>query len=105
MTNPGGITLDDAMDAYDWSLKNANEAVHDLRTYLGASADGDLVCDPQGKGERWKDRLVGTLDDVRDWARNRVNDGVTRVRTMQSMMASLVTATNGRTVEGRKARV
>lgn len=103
--NPAGITVNDMMDEHGWTMKQANEAIHDLRAYLGAYDDINLVCDPQGSGQRWLYRLVGSLDEVRDWTRNRVNDGETRVRTMQSMMSSVVSATSGRTTEGRKARI
>lgn len=105
VANPGGITVDEMMDEQGWTHKQANDAIRDLRAYLGLFDDVNLPCDPQGSGERWKYRLVGTLDDVRGWTLNRINDADTRVRTMQAMTASIVKATSGRTVEGRRVRL
>ena len=105
VANPTGVTVDDMMDLYGWTHGEANNAIRDLRQFLGTTDNINLPCDPQGKGERWLYRLVGTLDDVRGWTSNRIGDAETRMRTMQAMMASIVSATSGRTLAGRKARV
>lgn len=105
VSNPLGITVEDMMASGGWSHHQANVAIHDLRTFLGTMDSINLPCEPQGGGERWVYRLVGSLDEVRGWVSNRVGDADTRLRTMQSMMASIVSATNGRTIEGRKARL
>lgn len=106
VNTPAGFTVDEARRRLRLTHPQVNKAIHDLRRFLADEADTiNLTCDPQGQGERWLYRLVGTLDEVRNWTRNRVRDSESRVRTMQAMMASIVTATSGRTVEGKKARV
>ena len=67
VANPTGVTVDDMMDLYGWTHGEANNAIRDLRQFLGTTDNINLPCDPQGKGERWLYRLVGTLDDVRGW--------------------------------------
>lgn len=106
VAEPDGLTVQDMMDDNGWSHHQCNEAIRDLRRFLGDSGDSiNLVCDPQGWNQRWLYRLVGSLADVRDWSRNRIRDGESRVRTMQAVMTSIVAATDGRSAEGRKARV
>ena len=104
VADPAGLTVDDMME-WGWSHHQANDAIHDLRAYLGQNDDVNLVCEPQGKGEPWLYRLVGSLADVRGWSRNRITDTESRLRTMQSVLASIVSATSGRTVDGRKVRL
>ena len=105
VANPTGITVDDMMAAHGWTHHQANQAIHDLRLFLGDTDQINFPCEPDGSRSRWKYRLVGRLDDVRGWIGNRIGDSETRLRTMQSMMASIVAATSGRTTEGRKARI
>lgn len=105
IATPTGLMIEDMMVELDATHPQVNEAIRDLRLYLGDYDQINVVCDPQGPGERWLYRLVGTLDEVRPWAANRVNDSISRIRTIRSMMSSIVKSTNGRTIEGRKARV
>ena len=101
---PLGVTIEDMMGVYGWSHHHCNVAISDLRRHLGDHDTVNLTCEPQGMGERWLYRLVGKLDETDVWMGTRIRDSETRLRTMQSMMTSIVTATNGRTTEGRKAR-
>jgi len=100
-----GQTVDDMMVALGCDHPQVNEAIRDVRLWLGDFDEVNLICDPQGTGQRWLYRLVGTLDEMRPWAANRVADSASRIRTMASMLASVVSATDGRSIEGRKARV
>lgn len=103
---PAGFTVDDIRASHGWSHAQVNIAIRDLRVFLGDTGDTiNLVCDPQGNRDRWLYRLVGNLDDVRAWSANRVRDAEGRVRTMQAVMTSIVAATDGRTIPGRKARL
>jgi len=104
VANPTGLTVDDMM-GWGWNHRDCNTAIHDLRAHLGVTDTVNLVCEPQGGGERWLYRLVGTLSDVRGWTSNRIGDTESRLRTMQSVLGSIVSATNGRTLTGRKARL
>jgi len=105
VAEPNGITVDDMMQHLGCNHRDVNQAIRDLRAFLGDTDDLNFPCDPQGQGERWLYRLVGNYDDVRAWAANRVGDAESRLRTMQAMLASIVRATDGRTVAGRRARI
>lgn len=104
MTNLGGFTVDDVMADFGWNHQTTNTAIRDLRMFLGKFDKINLPCDPQGHGQRWLYRLVGNLDGVRAWAVNRLGDTETRLRTQQAMMASIVSALDGRSVHGKVAR-
>jgi hypothetical protein len=102
---PDGVTVDDIKVALACSHRQANDAVHDLRLFLGSFDDVNLPANPNGPRERWTYVLVGNLDGCREWMANRVGDTHSRIRTMQAMMASCVQASDGRTVDGKRARV
>ena len=105
VTHPDGITVDDMMDENGWTHDQANNAIRDLRRFLGEYDSVNLPCEPQGEGERWKYRLVGRLDDVRGWVDNRIGDSESRLRTMAAVLSSIVAATDGRSIKGRRARI
>lgn len=106
VANPNGITVNEMMDQLGWSHRQCNDAVHDLRLFFADTSDTiNVTCDPQGSRQRWLYTLVGSLAKVRGWTANRLRDSESRIRTMQSVMHAVVTATNARTVEGQKARV
>lgn len=105
---PEGITITDIQVKLDLTLNQAKQAIRSLRLFLGEDDEINVPCDPPkgdlAKGE-WLYRLVGDLDSVRPWMSNRVNDAETRLRTMTAMMASIVKATHGNSIEGKKARL
>ena len=103
--NPTGITVDDMMATHGWDLRKANTAISDVRRYLGKNDVMNLVCEPQGQYARWLYRLVGTLDEAEPWTKNRTEDVESRLRTMNAVMSSVVRSTNGRTKEGKRARM
>lgn len=78
-----------------------DRVIRDLRMTLGAGDTITVVANPDGGGYR----LVGTYDEARAWATGRVTDAETRLESIQYGMAPIVRATDGRTVEGRKARL
>jgi hypothetical protein len=102
---PLGVTVDDMMAVCGWTHHQSNMAIRDLRRHLGDTDTVNLICEPQGQSERWLYRLVGNLADVRGWVDNRIGDADSRIRTLQAVMTSIVSATSGRTTEGKKARV
>lgn len=104
IANPGGITVDDIMAEFHWDHGTANKAIHDLRLWLGDFDTINFPCDPQGPRQRWLYRLVGTLDGVRGWVANRILDAESRIRTIHAMVASIVSATDGRSKAGKKVR-
>lgn len=103
--NPSGLTVEDMMGLRNWTHDQANKAIRDLRAWLGEYDNVNLPCDPQGERDRWLYRLTGDLDEVKNWSANRLRDADSRVRTMQSMLTSIVAGTSSRTAEGRRARL
>lgn len=101
---PDGFTQPEAAAYLDVDERQMPRFINALRHEF---ADGDinLVCEPNGKGEKWLYRLVGRPEDARIWHTNRIGDTESRLETMQSVAHSMVGATDGRTIEGRKARV
>jgi hypothetical protein len=106
VANPDGVTVDEICYELDITHHQANEAIRDLRHFLGDTDTINFPCDPAGRGERWVYKLVGDLDGTRVWNANRVRDAESRFRTMDSMMESIVRSYKGqRSTESRKARV
>lgn len=103
VANPDGFTIADFADAAGIKVASAQDAVTRLRKALGSDTI-NLICAPTTPGQKWEYRLVGTLDDAKWWASNRLDDAETRLTTINSVANSLVSATDGRTVEGRRAR-
>lgn len=103
--SPEGLTVDDMAAALGVSHHLTSDAIRELRLLLGDTDEINLICDPQGSRERWLYRLVGNLDGSRRWVANRLGDTESRLRTMQSIADSLVSATDGRTLDGRRARL
>lgn len=85
--------------------RSTDQAIHDLRTILGDTQDVNLVAEPEIAGEPWVYRLTGDLATARFWITNRLRDSETRLRTEQAVMLSVARATDGRTSEGKRARI
>lgn len=104
--SPEGITITHIQQTMNLTLTQAKQAIQALRLFLGEDDEINVPCDPpEGSNGEWLYRLVGDLDSVRPWMLNRVNDSETRLRTMTAMMASIVKATHGNSIEGKKARL
>lgn len=104
VVHPEGFTNEDAMRDLEWTLPLFKEAARALRLIL-ADDTITLVCDPQGESERWRYRLVGTYSDARAWSSNRLRDMEARLETVQAIAMTMVRATDGRTTDGRKAKL
>lgn len=105
VARPEGITVEDMMHEFEWGHHEANDAIRSLRMFLGEFDSINFPCDPQGPGKRWIYRLTGSLDDAKPWVANRLGDGESRLRTMHAMMASIVQSSDGRSSDGRRARL
>lgn len=103
--SPDGLTAGDIKAGLGCTKRLAENAIHDLRIVLGDSDTINVTCDPQGIRESWLYRLVGDIDGSRRWIANRLGDTETRLRTMQALAASLVNGSDGRTLDGRRARI
>lgn len=100
------FTNEEAMAALGINHLGAfNRVARRLRLLLGDDDRINLVCDPQGRSERWLYRLVGSPEDAGPWVANRLRDLQARLETQHAVSQSLVSATDGRTTEGRKARI
>jgi hypothetical protein len=99
----GGFTVDVAGRDLGWSPSQTNLAIRALREDF-ATGSINLICEPAGTG-RWHYRLVGDLEQAKPWITNRVNDMRTRIRTIGNIAKSMVQATDGRSLEGRRARL
>lgn len=106
VANPGGVTIEDITSDLAMSRAQANIAIRDVRMFLCESGDSiNLAADPQGQNDPWLYRLVGTVADAQPWASNRVRDTESRIRTQKAVWCTIVAATDGRSTDGRKARV
>lgn len=104
IAHPEGFTNADFMSAYGVALPDFNKATNKLRKIL-ADDTITLVCDPSGLREKWTYRLVGTVEDGSPWVQNRLRDAESRFVTMASVASALVNSTDGRTADGRRARL
>lgn len=98
-------TVDDVMNEFDWYKRQVDQAIHDLRGFLGEYDEVNVVCVPQGSRERHLYSLVGNLDGAREWTTGRIRDTETRIRTISAIASSVVSATDGRSIDGRKVRL
>lgn len=93
-----------------WTVRRFSSAVQRLRDILAASGDTiNVPAEPQGQREEWVYALTdgaGIIDAERSqWAPNRMKDAERRLKTIKHVFSAAVEATDGRTVEGRKARI
>ena len=104
VVHPDGFTNQEAMDEFGWTRSRFTRIARQVRLIL-ADDTITLTCDPEGQRERWRYRLVGTYHDSRGWSSNRLRDLEARLETIQAFAASIVNATDGRRVDGRKAKL
>jgi hypothetical protein len=102
--NADGFTIDDAAAALGCSTQQVRTAVSDLRSFL-ADDSINLVCEPGRHLEQWIYRLVGNFDDARGWTANRIGDAEARLLTLKAVATSVMAGTDGRTLEGKRAKV
>lgn len=81
-----------------------NRAVRSLRSIL-ATDEINLVCISQGFGQPMRYELVGNLERAQPWIKVRYAALESQLETVLNVSASLVNATDGRTIPGRKARL
>lgn len=100
-----GATVEDMAAHLECSIDTATDSIRDLRRFLGDSDEMNLTCDKQEAGQRWLYRLVTKMEDHREWIGIRMTDTESRLVTIQAILASAVRSTDGRTLEGKRARV
>lgn len=104
VSKPDGFTNVDFMAEHGVSLPDFNKAANKLRSIL-ADDTITLICDPAEAKSPWTYRLVGKVDEGSPWVTNRLRDAESRFATMGAVAASLVNATDGRSADGRRARL
>lgn len=103
--NKDGFTYQDVERDLDWQRGQFFNTARQLRLMLGNDDTINLVCDPQGQGQPWRYQLVGNVEGARGWISNRLTDTETRIATILAICSTLVRATDGRTGEGKRARI
>lgn len=104
VSTPDGFTIDDLAAVLGVKYPVAVRVIRRLRNTL-ADDTINLIATPTGKGERWLYSLVGNLDEAKPWTRNRLRDAERRLETVNSIVGSVVTGSDGRTRDGKRARV
>ncbi len=102
--HPEGWLVPDACRHFKWSQSQLARAIRALRLILGTD-EINLVCHQRGFGEPKLYTLVGDLERARPWAVVQLRGLESRLDSILAISRSLVNATDGRTTEGRKARL
>ena len=107
VAHPDGFTWADCADKFSWAARRTEffRIVRALRLTLGNGDSINLTCEPNGPKQLWLYRLSGTYDAARPWTANRLGDMECRLETIAGVSKSLVAATDGRSADGRKARL
>jgi hypothetical protein len=103
-SQPEGFDKRDAAEALGIDIAAVPDVIHNLRLEL-ASGDINLVAEPNGRGNLWTYRLVGSTEDARIWQTNRIGDMESRLAIQQAVAHSMSVGTDSRTREGKKARL
>ncbi len=104
VSKPEGFTYVDVKQDIGWGRPEFFQVVRAMRM-VWANDTITLPCDPQGVREPWLYRLVGLPEEARDWQLNRLEDCRSRLKTIEAVSLSIVNGTDGRTIEGRMARL
>lgn len=104
VAHPDGFTRYDVERDIGWSNHELSHVARHLRRFLGDD-EINLVATPQGRYEAWLYSLTGSVEEAGPWNRNRLLDTESRLTTMHAVSQSLVSSTDGRSLEGRRARV
>lgn len=100
---PNGMRLPDISEALELTKDETTRTIRALR--MAFSNDTvNLVCEPNGQGEYWTYQLVGRPEDQRSWVAWRMLNVETQLETIKAVTDSAIVASDGRTLEGRKAR-
>jgi len=106
VASPHGVTIDNIREGLGSTHAQARKAVRDLRRFLGDFDDVNVPAVPNGQNQPWLYTLAhGVTDATRKWTTNRIGDTQSRLVTQHAVAASIVKATDGRSIEGRKARM
>lgn len=102
---PDGVTLDEISAELEVPPRRARSVIRTFRLTFGEDDTINLICDPNGQNNQWLYRLTGSMVETEPWAKNRLDDAEARLTTMSTVLASVERGLDGRSVEGRKARI
>lgn len=105
VSRPGGVTIHEIAAALRTTRYYADGIVRSFRLLFGDTDSINLVCAPNGSRQPWLYSLAGTYDGSSTWTGNRIGDAESRFETIIAIVRSIVTATDGRTIEGKRARI
>jgi len=103
-TQPEGFLARDAMAAMQLNRDQYAKAARALRKIL-ADDSINLICLSEGFGQPKRYHLVGTLEKAGPWIQVRMRGIESQLESVLAVSSSLVNATDGRTVEGKKVRL
>jgi hypothetical protein len=103
-------TISEVRALTGWNSYQYGKAVQRLRDILAADGDDiNVVAEPQGHREGWLYglRAGSAIVDASEsqWVPNRMKDAERRLKTIKHVMQAAVSATDGRSVVGKKARI
>ena len=100
-----GFTYEDVQRDLHWPRPEFFRIANRLRAVCGDDDEKmNLICEPHGQGP-WRYKLIGDFSDAKVWGKNRVVDCKARIMTVLAVLNSVVAATDGRTHDGRQARI
>lgn len=104
-----GLTMPEIIEAVHMPYESCRVAMRDLRLTLGEDDTLFVIAEPQGPREPWLYRLIdGSVlvgGEESGWAANRIGDAQSRIHLLAVAMSTAERATDGRTLNGRKARM
>lgn len=95
------VTRQEVADHLNMSPRSIDRVVRDVRILLGATDSITVAARTNPGGYK----LVGTYEDAREWVTGRLSDAEVRLESIRYSMQALVTGTDGRTMDGKKARL
>lgn len=104
VTKPNGFEKRQACRELNLKPDQFDRAVRALRSIL-AGDEINVICNSQGFGQPKRYHLVGDLERAQPWISVRYKALEGQLQTVLNVSSSLVEATDGRTLEGRKARL
>lgn len=102
LSERGSMTIKEIEDALSCDWRAAHEAVHHHRLYL-STATCALVHVISGHVHLYK--LTTDTAEIGEWVVRKARDADTRLRTMLTQADVSVRVTDGRTNEGKRARL
>lgn len=104
VAHPEGFTKHDVKRDLGWHSVKLSHIARVVRM-RHANDEINLICLPEGQSQPWRYMLSATPEAIRQWGQQREGDMETRLKTMAAVASSNVNTTDGRTLDGRRARL